>query len=211
VSGRRRQLIIAVGCLLFIWFGAWLLVGQSTEQIDSFKDCAEAGYPITDSNPPACDYHSHFLLGPSTAATPSSVAATSVQFWILVDGDTGGTYPNRQRVITDQGNWQSYWSSVHAGLPSRPPILPVNFMTNQVVALSEGPQPTTGYNLDVTSIMTSAVGTTVYVSEQVPTVTCQVSNVRSDRYFIVETAKLVAPVSFVLTSTKHQCNAVTGK
>jgi hypothetical protein len=211
VFKHRRRLIIAAGCAVIVWAGAWQLAGASTEQIDSFADCAQAGYAITDTNPPACDADSHFFLGPKATPAPPLPAATSVQFWILVDGDTGQTYPQTDQVIATSSEWQTYWSKVHAGLPTLPPILPVNFTTNQTVAISEGPMPTTGYNLEITSIMTSATGTTVYVTEQIPTVTCKVSNTRSDRYFIVETTKLATPVSFVTTANHRQCNPVTGQ
>lgn len=203
--GRTRLLIAGLGAALVIGLGAWLLRGHYTEPIDSYDSCAEAGYPISETSPPTCSDGFHTYRGADPAAATPQAAVTSVPFELLVDGDSGGTYPKRQEVITSQADWQRYWRNVHASLATLPPLLPVDFKTSTVLALSEGRQPTTGYNLKITSVSTTSAGTIVDVSESIPTITCKVAQVTSNRYFIASTATLAQPVSFRFTTTKHQC------
>jgi hypothetical protein len=202
---RHPRTYMFAGLLLLVPLSAWLLRGQFTERIDSYAACAEAGYPIAETYPPTCSDGRHTFLGPPSTVGPLSAEETSVPFQLLVEGDSGGNYPQRQEVITTIADWQHYWQTVHAGLASVPPILPVDFASSNVVALSEGPQLTSGYNLKVTSVVTSASGTTVGVTESIPTITCQVTQTSTNRYFIAKTDKLTPPVSFRITTDHRHC------
>jgi hypothetical protein len=201
----RHHVIVGGGIILIFVLAIWAVHADFTDPIDSYAACANAGYQTFDTNPLSCSDGEHTFIGPSVSPAPSTPPISSVQFTILVDGDSKGRYAKSQQLITNEAQWQSYWAAVHSSLPKLPPIIPVNFALNNVVALSDGPQPTDGYNLEVTSIATSSIGTVVYATETVPTVTCHVNNVSSNRYYIVETPPLTQPVSYKVTSVKHQC------
>jgi hypothetical protein len=200
-----KRVIVIGGIILIFFLITWLVQANLTDPIDSYTSCATAGYQTYDTNPLSCSDGQRTFIGPSVSAPPSEPPISSVQFNILVDGDSKSNYPKAQQVITTQAQWVSYWSKVHSALPQLPPLIPVNFAVSNVVALSEGSQPTTGYNLQVTSISTSSIGTIVNVGEVIPTITCTVQNTPSNRYFIVETPHLQPPVSFHLITSKHQC------
>jgi hypothetical protein len=197
--------VAAAGLGLIVAGGLWLFSGPDTTQLDSYQECANAGYPITDTNPPACDSGSQFFLGPATSTSPSLPDASTQAFQVLVDGDSGGQYPKGEQVITNQTDWQHYWNTVHAALPAVPPILPVNFTTSNVIALSSGPETTAGYTLEIAGVTASAAGSVVSVVESVPTITCAVANTPSNRYFIATTPKLPSPVVFQVTTTPREC------
>jgi hypothetical protein len=165
----------------------------------------EAGYPFTDTDPPTCTVGKHTFLGPYAHPTPSQAPVTSQPFQVLVNGDSEGTYPKSHQVITNNADWQKFWTQVHASLPTEPPILPVNFAQSDIIALSEGRQPSNGYGLEVTSINVSSAGTTVYATESVPTFTCNVTYTSSNRYYIASTAKLTPPINFDIVTTPHEC------
>jgi hypothetical protein len=201
----NRRLALLGGLVLMLALGMSVLFrGHPTEPIDSYASCARAGYPIQDSYPPACRSGGHTYVGPySTVTTPPPV--TTVDFEIYVEGDSGGSYPQHQEVITTPAEWQQYWHTVHAALPSTPPILPVDFATSTIIALSEGRQLTTGYNLKITGITTGAAGSVVGVTESIPTLTCPVTQTATNRYLMVKTTKLTPPVSFRVTPEYRHC------
>jgi hypothetical protein len=177
---RRSLLVVGVVAWLFA-LGLWVLYATPTELVDSYTKCADEGYPVSDTDPPTCSAGGRTFLGPHSTATPAVSAGdfgVAQPFEILVEGDSGGTYPNRQEVITSQAGWEAYWRSVHAGRSPLPPLLPVDFSKNHVVALSEGQKPTGGYNLKVTSVTSELKGTVVDVTESIPTITCISSSKR---------------------------------
>jgi hypothetical protein len=194
------------GVVLILAVVAYLLNGGATSQIDSYAACATAGYPISGTDQPVCSDGHHSYLGPPAAAPATAVAASeAVPFEILVTGDSGGKYARKQETITSQSDWVKYWGQVHATRSPLPPLLPVDFKTHDVIALSEGQQLTSGYNLKVTSVNLSDKGTIVDVTEQIPTITCKVTQAVTNRYFIVMTEKLTGPVSFRITTDRRQC------
>ncbi len=204
-SKHRWRIVTAAGLALILALSAWAFNPRATTLIDSYASCAAAGYPVQDSDPPACSDGRHTFVGPAATVAPPAPMAANQNFEILVEGDSGGSYPKAQEVIAGPTGWARYWGRVHAGLASLPPILPVDFTTSGVVALSEGRQLTTGYNLKVTSITTTSAGTTVYVTESIPTITCTVAQTATNRYFIARTPVLPEPVSFRITTEHRHC------
>jgi hypothetical protein len=197
-AGAVAVVMVAIGC-------SRLFRGQPVAAITSYAQCTTAGYPFTDTNPSACTADGRTFLDAAAAPSAAPVAVTNLPFDLLVDGDSDGNYPKRQQVIRTETGWEQYWRQVHAALSTVPPILPVDFSISNVVALSEGGQLTQGYVLEITGVDASAAGTTIDVTESIPTLTCQVSNTPSNRYYIIRTPKLTSPVSFRTTTAYRQC------
>jgi hypothetical protein len=203
---RNERIIVILGSGLILLLAAWLLHGQLTARVDSFAKCASEGYPVAESDPPTCNDGRHAFVGPRASPGPSTAPSASLPFELLVDGDSASDYPQRQETITTQADWTRYWRSVHASLASLPPILPVDFTKDNVIAISEGRKMTGGYNLKITGIMAATTGTTVSVTETVPTTTCAVTQATTNRYLIVRTSKLAEPVSFRISTDYRQCH-----
>jgi hypothetical protein len=205
---KRPKLVWTIGTIAFILIAAGVLFGATrTEPIDSFTQCAEDGNPITESEPPVCQTGNRYFIGPLHATPVPETLGESVSaqgFDILVEGDSGGDYPRRQEVIRDDATWQQYWTHVHTS--PYPPLIPVNFGTSSVIAISEGRQETTGYNYRVNGVATGSRGTIVDITESIPTVTCNVTSKTTNRYFIVRTPKLTDPVSFRTTTEYRHCD-----
>lgn len=199
---RLGLVVAAVG----LTAAAILFRATQTHPIDSFAACVEAGYPVLYSEPPVCRTGQHSFVGPANTPASTPPPATSVSFQLLVEGDTHGYYPRRQEAIRSQDEWEAYWRAVHTGLGTLPPLLPVDFASNTVIALSTGPQPTGGYSLKVTSVMKSEAGTVIGAVESVPTITCMVTQAQSNLYTIVRVPeRLPEPISFRLTTTPRRC------
>lgn len=204
---QRKWLTVSIIIAIIVIIGCWWLYGRGTARtISSFAECAEAGYPVTESNPPLCRYGNRTFLGPERPETTPSAAISNIDFDILVDGDTHQDIPaHGQAFINTPAEWQAYWRSVHAGLATLPPLIPVDFADTSVVAVSLGAQATSGYGLKITTITADEAGATVNVTETAPTITCTVAQVTTNRYLIVRTAKLTPPVKFRITPDKRHC------
>jgi hypothetical protein len=205
LKSHRRLTTFAILVIIVAAIGSWLSRGKVILPPATFAQCANAGYIVTDTNPPACLDGKRSFLGPVAKNTPAQAPLTSQPFQVLVDADSKGDYPRGSQVIDSQSQWETYWMGVHAWLSTDPPILPVNFATSDVLAVSEGHEATAGYVYEITSINTGASGTVADVSESIPTVTCSVAYTPTNPYYIVETAKLPTPVTFNVTTTHHEC------
>lgn len=202
----HRYRLIGAGAMLVVVVlgGLWVKAGW-THPIDSYQACVEEGLPVLETDPPICrDGKNSFTGTPLPKASPGPIVS-SVNFDTLVDGDTHSDYPHKQLYLANDKDWQSYWRSVHAALPSVPPILPVDFKTSGVVAVTMGQKTTGGYGLKITNITTSSVGSTVDVSESTPAVGCMVTQSITNRYLIVRTDKLTEPVTFRISPSTRQC------
>jgi hypothetical protein len=202
---RHRAVVISTGAIVILVSVLWLVSSRQTEALDSFADCSQQGYPVTDTNPPVCSDGENTILGPLHAPESPPAPLTSQPFELLVDGDSGGKYAQSQQLISNPEAWQAYWRSVHAALPALPPILPVDFGASNVIALSEGPKPTGGYLLKITNITSSPIGTIVDYTETTPSSLCPGETRPTNRYFIVRTGVLPQPVSFRGTKVARTC------
>lgn len=205
MSAQQARALVLIGLILTVSLAIWLFSPRSTASIDSYTACATAGYPVSDTFPTTCNDGVHTFVGPAASPSPSAAPVTALQYEVLVDGDSLGTYPKSQLVITSHTQWVQYWNAVHAGLPTIPPILPVDFTSSQVVAMNEGPEPTDGYSLAVTSVATSASGTIVNLIRTVPVPACHAAHKNSNEYLLVQTPKLTTPVSFDITTQPRRC------
>jgi hypothetical protein len=178
-----------------------------TEPVDSFAACAQAGYPITDSYPPVCQMGLRYFTGPLATPLPSFEPQVSQPIQLLVDADSQGGYPRGWQLIQTQTEWTTYWADVHANI-ALPPLIPVDFNTSDVVALSVGSMPTAGHRVDISNIVTSRLGTIVNIRETTP-VGCNEAAHPSNPYLIVRTSKLAEPVSYVVTPAVHQCGVTS--
>ena len=199
--GHRVTVILGVLAVLIVLV-AWVLTSQPTAPIDSYAACTAAGYPVSETNPPICQSPKRAFVGPVVSTPPSSEASQGVPFELLVDADSHSAYPRATQVLTTQDAWQSYWSQVHARI-SLPPILPVDFASSEVIALSEGEGPA-GRHFAVSSVNESSHGTVVMVNETVP-IGCVEPTGSTNPYYIVRTQRLTTPVTFSVTPLTHKC------
>lgn len=200
---------LLIGLTTTLWLVALVAIlilrGNSTEPVDSFASCAQAGYPVTESNPPVCRHGKYYVTGPVQSAGTSANIVHSEPFDLLVSAETGTDTPRQQVIIRTQADWSSWWGKVHAGLTT-PPLISVDFATHNVVMIIGGPKETTGYGYKVTSVSLGARATIVDTVETIPTLSCPVTSQRTNRYYIVRTAKLTDPVVFRNTEDRRKCD-----
>lgn len=203
---QQRRLLVAGSMAVLAIVVLWLPKPGRSEHISDYATCAAAGYPITDTEPPVCrGPGNQNYTGPHQNMAPDGPAYTSRNFQILVDGDLATGYQRGQQVITTQADWQAFWSKLHEGTNTSPPVIPVDFEVHDVVAFVQGRQSTDGYSLRVTAVLTSDSGSSLSFVEQSPGPLCPVVAKSSNRYLLIQTPKLPEPVSFKISDVAHDC------
>ena len=206
---KQQFLLVILVCIAVgsVAFGIVTVTSaQKSSLITSYSACVEAGYPMVVAEPPVCRASNHNFTGTPYPSLTPVVAAVSTAYETLVNADTHSSVgAHHQEFINTQAQWESYWFTVHSGLPSVPPLIPVDFTRFSVVAVSLGPQPMDGYGIKITNLTMATSGSIVSVTESSPTITCQVAQVTTNRYLIVRTKKLIEPVSFRITAEKRHC------
>lgn len=202
-----RKALIALSLLvIIIGLAFWLAHPARVADIDSFAACVKAGFPVSDTNPPTCDDGHQTYTGPLGSPGPSAQPLETLDYSILVEGDSKGAYPAKNQLITTQAQWQSFWREVHTGLPSTPPLIPVDFGKYSVIALTMGPEPTQSYSIRMLSIGRSAQATVVDVELREPAQDCKLPALKTDPYFLAQVPKLDQPPRFETSTATRSCS-----
>lgn len=199
-----------LGSVVLALYGVHIKYGP--KPIASFDECVKAGYILSDTDPQTCsDGKQTFAQTPVAPAAavalekPQIVTMTEVE--TLVGGDSRGTYPARQQIIRTGARWQQFWSQVHTAIRPLPPLIAVDFKQSWVIAITAGPSEKPGHMVTVTNVETGEKGSTVYVTEYVPTAHCPISKTVSNYYFLGRVKALPEPVKFAVEKKERACPA----
>ena len=204
---KRKFLIILAAAFLAVT-GVWIIFGPGYfARLDSFKECANAGFPVTDTNPPTCNDGSKTFVGPLGTPEPSAVAYQTIDFQVLVEGDSQGTYPAKNQLITSQAAWQSFWIQVHRQLPATPNLIPVDFSKYDVVALTLGPKPTDGYTVRLLSLSAAGADFTADVQIREPAQSCKLPAKATGPYYLAQVPKVTGHLKFQVNTVAHTCSS----
>jgi len=209
---RYRHQLRAVGVvalILLIIIGVIIWTSHRTKvKVTDFNSCIMAGYDASNSDPQTCsDGHRTYVAPSSSAATtgPSAPSETAQQYTVLVQGDTKGSYPARQQVVTTEAAWSALWGQLYSQVKPFPPLLPVDFSHNEVVVLTDGMEPSGGYALDVTGVSAGSDSATVYYTQTSPASSCKAPIGPTDPLEAVVTAKTTGQVAYKMTSQTSKC------
>ena len=209
ILARHHRLIwiLAVLCIVGIFFALWEAYRPHV-LVHDFDSCVVAGYDTSNTDPQICSDGRHtYAIALSSPPTTVATGPTGVQqpFDILVSGDSRSDYPRRMQVITSQADWSAFWNQVHAKLVPIPQLLAVDFSKQEVIAITAGVQPTSGYSVDLTGVLAGSSGASVAYQEITPAANCQLPKVPSSPYVLVATDKTIGPVTFTPTIKQRKC------
>ena len=203
----RRKTLIILALIILVILGGWIIFGPGYfARIDSFKECANAGFPVTDTNPPTCNDGDKTFVGPLGTPLPAAQAYQTIEFQTLVEGDSKGTYPAKNQLITSQAAWQSFWTAVHRQLPVMPNILPVDFSKNDVIAVTLGPKPTDGYTVRLLSLSTTGQQFKADIQVGMPGKGCNLPAHATGPYHLVMVPKITGPLTYEVNTVAHDCH-----
>jgi hypothetical protein len=204
----RRKVLIIIAVLALLLIGGWIIFGPGYfARIDSFKECSNAGYPVSDTNPPTCNDGAKTFVGPLGTPEPPAVAYQTIDFQVLVEGDSQGSYPAKNQLITSQAAWQSFWVSVHRQLPATPNLIPVDFRKNDVIALTLGSKPTDGYTVRLLSLVNAGADFKADVQVRTPGKGCVLPTKATGPYYMAMVPKITGKLNFQVSTVTHDCHS----
>lgn len=203
---RRRKVTVGFAVLLVLaGITVWLLRPDRLAQIDSFAECVKAGFPVQETQPPTCNDGRQTYAGPAGTPLPTMEPIQDLDYQVLVEGDSEGTYPAKNQLITTAAAWQAFWKEVHRSISPLPNLIPVDFSQNDVIALNMGPQPTDGYSIRLLSLVTSGGQVTASVQLRQPGKDCRLPTKATGPYYLAMVPKISAPLKYSLTTVTRNC------
>ncbi|HKP88090.1 MAG TPA: protease complex subunit PrcB family protein [Blastocatellia bacterium] len=96
-------------------------------------------------------------------------------------------------VVTTREEWEKVWSAAHANAYPIPPAPEVDFAGRSIIAVFQGDQPSSGYDISVTKLVRSGKKLKVHVREVSPDLPCKVLLVITQPFQIILTEKIDHP------------------
>jgi hypothetical protein len=87
-----------------------------------------------------------------TGCRASGTADGGVSFRTIARGTESGLTGDDLEVVRSEDEWRALWKRHTSKLESRPDLPPIDFADEMVICVLMGPQPTTGYEIEIARI-----------------------------------------------------------
>lgn len=173
--------------------------------IRNFRECADYGYPVTETFPETCSVPGGATYKADEAAATAGVTKLNLQTTILVDASNGAP-DHLAKVIKTQADWVAYWAKAHAHLTPTPPILAVDFTKSMVAAIQLGSEPTDGFHIKISDVYEVTKEVVIQARKTIPGQGCVLPPRPTSPYEIVYFARTEKPTVFdIQTSQSSAC------
>ncbi|MDR3548058.1 MAG: protease complex subunit PrcB family protein [Candidatus Pacebacteria bacterium] len=136
-----------------------------------------------------------FFFGPSSLrsevnqALVSTTGTNTVHYTVLAQGTKAvGVSARTNYRIQNTNDLEALWALVY-GYNDTPAAPTVDFSQDEVIAVFDGSNPTTGYSINVSSITDSQGKRLVLINHDSPDQTCKVKNTATDPFEILVVPK----------------------
>jgi len=92
----------------------------------------------------------------------------AVPFETLLDEAFSGLQEVRREVVRDEATWMRLWAQIHENVTPQPPLPPVDFSRDMLIAVATGTRPTGGFDIEIGSVALRADRLEVAVHETCP-------------------------------------------
>jgi hypothetical protein len=142
-----------------------------------------------------------------TAVTSNAgQAGQTVEFETIVKQYSSGHGEKKNYVITNRQEWEELWNTIYANSSPRPDAPFVDFTKRMVIAVFQGAQPSSSYNITITKLVKKESALRVYVKERTPSPECMVLWVITQPYHIIEVDRAdVSEVHFKVKEKTQNC------
>lgn len=93
------------------------------------------------------------------------------------------------RVIADEGEFTSFWKSLHRNMTPIPPLPSIDFSRNEVVAVVDMVRPTGGYSIEVKEVQEGMDGIWLTILRRKPGAGCFTAQSLTQPYHLVAIRK----------------------
>jgi hypothetical protein len=117
---------------------------------------------------------SHVLVAVTLVACVAGVlcgsdqAPADVPFETLVNEVNSGLHERRREAVRDQAAWVRLWAQIHEGVAPLPPLPPVDFSRDMLIAVATGTRPSGGFDITIRSVARRGASLDVVVVETCP-------------------------------------------
>lgn len=141
------------------------------------------------------------------SATAQGQQARKVEFETIAKSFACGHASKTNYVVTTKEEWESVWNAAYANTYPAPPAPDLDFNRHSIIAVFQGFQPSSGYDISVTKLAKSGKRLKIHVKEVVPDMPCKVLLVITQPFQIIQTQKINHPekVKFVMKQDLKLC------
>ena len=132
------------------------------------------------------------------AGRPSAVSAQELPLQTVDQYSFSGLTQRRFEVITTTEDWVALWALTHAPVTQPPPLPPVDFTEEMVIAVASGEQSSGGHAITITRVAVSDEALEVWVEEAQPGTGQLVSQALCQPYHFVRTPRVTAGARFIV-------------
>ncbi|MGA9771161.1 MAG: protease complex subunit PrcB family protein [Blastocatellia bacterium] len=145
-----------------------------------------------------------FLL--STAARGQELERKA-DFETISKNFASGQAEKMSYVVTTRDEWERLWDATLSNAYPRPPAPEIDFTNHSIIAVFQGNQPSSGYDISISKVVKSGRKLKVYVKEVSPDLPCKVILVITQPFQIIQTEKIddAGKVRFKVKSKITRC------
>lgn len=125
------------------------------------------------------------------AVADAMQAGSQVPFVTVARGAQSGVQERLEAVVRSPVEWATLWTR-HAGRAAAPP--PVDFATDMIIAVFGGTRPTSGYEVEITEVVTTEQGLQVTYRRQTPPAGAVVRPALTSPFHIIRLPRAEGPV-----------------
>jgi len=129
----------------------------------------------------------------------------ALKFTVLDKGMYSGIVTQRFAVIRDEATFRLLWSEHTAGRSPAPPVPPLDFSNEMVIAAFAGTKNTAGYTIKILGVASKDQRLEISLQMNQPGPDCMLSQVLTQPYVVAKTKKVSDPAHFNLSTTTSPC------
>ena len=138
------------------------------------------------------------------AEVTSAQEPAGICFLTVAKSQGSGNPERKNYVINDKAEWEELWEKVVANVSPKPPLPEIDFTRRTIIAVFEGSQPSGGFEITITNIVSTQGHIQVAVKELLGA--CVAPGIVTKPFHIVEVDKLdPAAIEFTLKQKVKKC------
>jgi protease stability complex PrcB-like protein len=147
------------------------------------------------------------LFSLSTGATGQELERKA-EFETIAKSFASGHPDKTSYVITTREEWERLWDAALSNTYPRPPAPEMDFTQHSIIAVFQGNQPSSGYDISITKIVRSGKKLKIHVKEVSPDLPCKVLLVITQPFQIIQTERIddAGKVKFKVTPKVTRCD-----
>lgn len=141
----------------------------------------------------------------AVSLTPTPAEADTICFLRVLKVFQSSHADAENLVINDNAQWQSLWQTLFANRSEKPPLPEIDFTHRTIVAVFQGTQSSSGYEISIEEIVETENSLEITVKAFAPGRKCGVVGILTRPFDIVEIDKTEKQVVFHIKQKVRNC------